>query len=198
AVAEGGQLGGGVLRVLAGEVWIGRTRIALAGRTVAGGAGRDAARDIAAAVQPLAHFVELLAAVRAAGDDALVSHTVQRRLAGVVGAEVAHVLLAQRCGEAEHDRVLPLGALEQLQHARRVALVLSGELRVLRIGGVAVHAVAGRADGGLRRATLGITGLRRTGIRAQHHGGGRRLLGNRRYLRRRLGECRRRQQRQGH
>ena len=45
----------------------------------------------------------------------------------------------QRRGHALHDRVLALAALEQAQLAPDVALVLAGQLRVLRVGGVAVE-----------------------------------------------------------
>src|SRR5690606_17206067 len=64
-----------------------------------------------------------------------------------------------RRGHAHHDRVLPLAALEVAELAHDVGLALAGQLRVLRIGGVAVGAVAGAADGGLAGAGGRIAGL---------------------------------------
>src|SRR6185437_13590075 len=60
-----------------------------------------------------------------------------------------------------------------------VLLVLASQLGILRIGGIAVHAVARAAGCGLALAGGGVAGLRRDGFHRRHHvrgigGGGRR------------------------
>src|SRR5690606_6527243 len=70
----------GVIGVLAADARVGRARVAGAGGAVAGHAGGDAAREVAAAVELLAHLVELHAVVRAAGDHGVVGDAGARAL----------------------------------------------------------------------------------------------------------------------
>src|SRR6185312_1648498 len=121
-------------------------------RTVAGHAGRDAAAGIAFAVQLLAGAGELG-----------VGHAGQALLLREVSADVVHVLRRERRGHALHDRVLSRSALEAHQLGGDVLLALARELGILRIAGIAVHAVAGAARGGLGLTGGGIARLGRDG-----------------------------------
>ncbi len=56
-----------------------------------------------------------------------------------------HILRLQRRGETEHDRIAARTALEVHQLTDDVLLILAGQFRILRIGRIAVHAVAGAA-----------------------------------------------------
>jgi hypothetical protein len=145
---------------------------------MAGHAGGNAELAVTAAIQRLATLHQ-----RIVGDAG------QRGLAGEIGADVVHVLIAECRGEAQHDRVLALLALEQAKLARDIRLVLAGELRVLLVGRIAVHAVAGAAYRRLRLAGLCVT-EQGSGVRVdlRSFGDGRRRGGG--FARRGLRQCR--------
>src|SRR5690606_18939967 len=149
----------GVPGLLATDVRVGRARVAGARWAVAGHAGRDAALEVAAAEQLLADLVELHALVGAFGDHGVVGDAGRGHLAGVMGADIAHVLRRKHRSEGLHDRAGALAALEQRQLAGHVALALAADVGVdLADGGLAVQAVACGAGAGERGAVLGIAG----------------------------------------
>ena len=145
--------------LLAGHRRVGRARVAGAGRAVAGQAGRDAAGAVAGAIEALADLVELHALVGTSGDRGVVGDARTRLLGGEPGAEVAHVLVAQRSGERGHQRGQAAGALAVLelrQLGGDVALRHAGDARRVLLHGVAIQAVAGGAGTGLGLAGGGV------------------------------------------
>ena len=127
--------------MLAMDGRIERRGITATGRAVARIAGGDAFFRIACAEQTLPER-----------DLAFIGFEPRERLAGVVRGEIRHVRLGQRLGLWGHERVLTGAALECLQLLDDVLGVLTRQAWPLRIGAVAIHAMAGNTGSRLRLA----------------------------------------------
>src|SRR3546814_3050453 len=86
---------------------------------------------------------------------ALPIYPVQDCLTGKPGTQITRVLGTDGRCHAKHDRVGALAALEKSEVTGDVTFVLPGQLGVLRIGGITVHAMASTAHG-----SLGLTSYR--------------------------------------
>ena len=139
AVAEGHQLGGGVLGKLATQLRV-LCRHAVTGRTMTGGTGRNALGSNTTPVDALAQFDQL----RIGGCGRR-----SKLLRGEVGSHVDDVLRLQRRGKGAHDgagapgRLAVFGRREVLQLLADVLGVLPSQFGVGGDGAVAIRSVTG-------------------------------------------------------
>ncbi len=148
APAEGSELRFGVLGVLATHAWV-QGGNAGASRAVTAGTRWDASFGNAPAVDLLAKRDQLW----------LLGKARLGTLGGIEGGHVAHVLFAQRGGEALHDRVCPLARLELDELLDKVLGVLPLQDRLGRAAPRSINAVARSAH----RSRCGALGEVRLG-----------------------------------
>src|SRR5262245_1816179 len=100
-----------------------------ADRSMTRNAGREVPRGITAPVELLARF-----------PIGWVGFEAGRLLSREIRCEIDHVLVRQRRCHRRHDRIVALAILEVFQLLNEISLALTGEIRPLGIGAVAIRA----------------------------------------------------------
>jgi len=132
---KGAQLSLNILGVLAAQSGEFRCRITLAARAVTANTGGDTAVRVTTTVDFLAKL-----------NQRLLGSTDLHRLGGIKCCQIGNILFGQGGSHRRHGRVLAFTRLECLELHRNVGGSLTGQIRPIRVGTIAIHPVTTRAS----------------------------------------------------